>query len=87
MQRWIKGSIVGVGTAAVGVLLGLTPLGVTFEQSVGLSWLFNLRGPIPAPKDVVVAAIDDRTGEHLGISKLPREWPVLPKSIEHWPNH
>ncbi len=59
----------------VGVLLGLTPLGASFEQSVGLSLLFKLRGPIRAPEDVVVVAIDDQTGSHLGLSKLPREWP------------
>jgi len=75
MRRWIKGLIAGTVTAVVGVLLGLTPLGASFEQSVGLSWLFKLRGPIQAPGDVVVVAIDDQTGSHLGVSKLPREWP------------
>ena len=75
MQRWLKGLIAGSVTAAVGVLLGLTPIGASFEQSVGLSWLFKLRGPIQAPEGVVVVAIDDQTGSHLGVSKLPREWP------------
>ncbi len=75
MQRWIKGLIAGTLTAGVGVLLGLTPLGANFEQSVGLSWLFKLRGPIEAPVEVAVVAIDDQTGNHLGLSKLPREWP------------
>ena len=75
MHRWLKGLSAGTVTAAVGVLLGLTPLGASFEQSVGLSWLFKLRGPIQAPEDVVVVAIDDQTGSHLGLSKLPREWP------------
>ena len=75
MQRLIKGLIAGTVTAAVGVLLSLTPLGASFEQSVGLTWLFKLRGPIQAPEDVAVVAIDDQTGSHLGLSKLPREWP------------
>ncbi|MFI3195774.1 MAG: adenylate/guanylate cyclase domain-containing protein [Methylococcaceae bacterium] len=75
MRRGLKGLIAGIVTATVGVLLVLMPIGATFEQNIGLSWLFNLRGPIQAPKDVVVVAIDDQTGEHLGISKLPREWP------------
>ena len=77
MQRWIKGLIAGTVTAAVRVLLGLTPLGASFEQSVGLYWLFKLRGPIQAPEDAVVVAIDDQTGSHLGLSKLPREWPRI----------
>jgi adenylate cyclase len=75
MRRWIKGLIAGIVTAAVGVLLGLTSLGTGFEQSAGLPWLFKFRGPIPVPKDVVVVAIDDQTGGHLGLSKLPRDWP------------
>ncbi|MGZ8158301.1 MAG: CHASE2 domain-containing protein [Methylobacter sp.] len=75
MRRWLKGLIASITIAAVGVLLGLTPLGADFEQNVGLSWLFKLRGTIEAPKDVVVVAIDEQTGGHLGLSKLPREWP------------
>lgn len=75
MRRWLKGLGVGLFTAAVGVLLGLTSLGASFEQNVGLAWLFNFRGAVPAPKGVVVVAIDDQTGGHLGLSKLPREWP------------
>jgi adenylate cyclase len=75
MQRWTKGLIAGTVIAAAGVLLCLTPLGAGFEQSVGLSWLFKLRGPIQAPEAVAVVAIDDQTGSHLGLSKLPREWP------------
>lgn len=74
MRRGLKGLIAGVVTAMVGVLLVLMPIGAGFEQNIGLSWLFNLRGPVQAPTDVVVVAIDDQTGEHLGISKLPREW-------------
>ncbi len=75
MRRWIHGLIAGLGSAALGVLIGLTPPGAEFEHSVGLSWLFKLRGPIAAPEGMVVLAIDEQTGGHLGLSKLPREWP------------
>lgn len=75
MRRWLKGLGVGLFTASVGILLGLTSLGASFEQSVGLAWLFNFRGIIQAPREVAVVAIDDQTGGHLGLSKLPREWP------------
>ncbi|MGH8547688.1 MAG: CHASE2 domain-containing protein, partial [Methylococcales bacterium] len=75
MRRWIHGLIAGAGVAALGVLIGLTPAGLNFEENLGLSWLFKLRGPVPAPRDVVVVAVDEETGGYLGLSKLPREWP------------
>lgn len=75
MRRWVKGLVAGVATALVGAVFGLTPAGVGFEQGVGLVWLFTIRGPLAPPPDMVVVAIDERTGGHLGLSALPREWP------------
>ncbi|MGH8523787.1 MAG: CHASE2 domain-containing protein, partial [Gammaproteobacteria bacterium] len=75
MPRWLKGLLVGVLTGLSGALLGLSNLGVTFERGVGLSWLFNLRGPIDPPPEIAVVAIDTRTGEHLGLPSSPQEWP------------
>ncbi len=75
MRRGIKGIIAGVAAAAFGAVLALSPLGASFEENLGLSWLFTLRGPIQPPKEMVVLAINDQTGESLGLSKLPREWP------------
>jgi adenylate cyclase len=45
------------------------------EQSVGLTWLFKVRGTVAPPKEVVVVAMDSRTGEQFGLSTLPRDWP------------
>lgn len=75
MRRWVKGLIAGVATGLSGALLGITPLGSEFEKDVGLTWLFKVRGAIEAPKDVVVVGIDERTGSHLGLPALPRDWP------------
>ena len=75
MRNITRGLLVGLGTAAVGALLLATPQGTEFEQSVGLKWLFRLRGPLPSPSEVAIAAIDDQTGSQLGVSNLPREWP------------
>jgi len=75
MKRWLKGLIVGIFVAIVGVGLVLSPLGASFEQGVGLAWLFSIRGPIEPPGDVVVIAMDGRTGEHLGLPTLLRDWP------------
>ena len=74
-RRVVKGLAVGLITGLVGALFGLSDMGATFERSVGLSSLFNIRGPITPPSDVAVVAIDSRTGDQLGLSSLPREWP------------
>jgi adenylate cyclase len=75
MKRWLKGLAVGIFVAIVGVGLGLSPLGANFEQGVGLTWLFKVRGVVEPPKEVVVVAMDSRTGDNLGLSTLPRDWP------------
>ncbi len=75
MRRWLKGLVVGLFVGLVGIGIGLSPMGAGFEQGVGLSWLFGLRGPVTPPDDVVVVAMDNRTGEQLGLPTLPRDWP------------
>jgi adenylate cyclase len=75
MQRLVKGLIFGIVTGLVGVILGLTPLGVDFEKHVGLDWLFKMRGSIEPPPEVAVVAINERDIAGLGLPKLPRDWP------------
>lgn len=75
MRRWLKATLVGVTISAIGIGLALTPLGVKFEEQIGLTWLFNMRGSIEPPSEVVVVAIDGRTGSRLDLPKLPRDWP------------
>lgn len=74
-RRAAKGLAVGLVTGLLGALFGLTNLAVEFERSVGLTWLFNMRGVISPPPEVVVVAIGGRTGEDLGLPSLPRDWP------------
>ena len=75
MRRWVKATLAATASMLAGCLLALTPIGADFEQNVGLAWLFNLRGPLPTPPDALVLAITDQTGDELGLSRLPREWP------------
>ncbi|MGB5612351.1 MAG: adenylate/guanylate cyclase domain-containing protein [Sedimenticolaceae bacterium] len=75
MKRWLKGLVVGMFVAIVGVVLGLSPVGASLEQGVGIAWLFGMRGAIEPPEDVAVVAMDSRTGENLGLPPLPRDWP------------
>lgn len=75
MRRYLKGMLLGWAIGLIGSLFGLSSYGVLFERSVGLDWLFQVRGAISAPPGVAVIAIDSRTGPRLGLSALPREWP------------
>jgi len=75
MQRLFKGLIFGIVTGLVGIILGLTPLGVDFEKHVGLDWLFKVRGAIEPPPEVAVVAINERDIAGLGLPRLPRDWP------------
>jgi adenylate cyclase len=51
------------------------PFSAKFEESIGLWWLFTLRGAIRPPAEAVVVAIDGTTGPELDLPKLPRDWP------------
>ena len=75
MKRWLKAILLGVLIGGGGVLLGLSPMGSGLEQDVGLPWLFKVRGKVEPPDDVVVVAMDSRTGPELDLPALPRDWP------------
>ena len=75
IRRWLKGLLAGLFVALVGVGLAMSPLGTGLEQRVGLSWLFDRRGPVEPPAEVAVVAMDSRTGDQLGLPALPRDWP------------
>lgn len=74
MRQWVKGLALGVATGVGGAALGTLPLGEEFERKVALPWLFGVRGEIAAPSEVVVVAIDQRTGSNLDLPALPRDW-------------
>ena len=75
MRRWMKGLIVGVVVGGLGALFGVTNLGAEFEKHVGLTWMFKIRGPIEAPPNVAVIAINEHTAAKLDLPPLPRDWP------------
>jgi adenylate cyclase len=74
MSRLSKAVILGFLTGIVGLGVSLLPFGVDLEENVGLDLLFNLRGTSQPPSDVIVVSIDQKTAEHLNISKDPRKW-------------
>ena len=74
MSRLSKAVILGFLTGIVGLGVSLLPFGVDLEENVGLDLLFNLRGTSQPPSDVIVVSIDQKSAEHLNISKDPRKW-------------
>lgn len=75
MRKWGQSAMTGIATAACGVAFALLPFSAKFEESIGLWWLFTMRGAIQPPAEAVVVAIDGTTGADLELPKLPRDWP------------
>ncbi len=69
------GVLVGTACALLGVLLFISPWGRVIEQGWGLNWLFQLRGPVPAPPHVVIVSLDRGSSERLGVRHRPDHWP------------
>lgn len=74
-RRWSQATVLGLAMAIGGVLFSLSPPGIVFEETVGLSWLFLLRGPMAPPAEVAVIALDKGSATSLGLPAQPRRWP------------
>lgn len=75
LKRWLKGLGIGAVAALLGTVLSFTGVGYQFERNVGLEWLFDIRGPLQTPDEVLVVGINENTGADLGLPALPRDWP------------
>lgn len=75
MHRQFAGLALGLTIGLLGVVLQLTPWGLELEQSIGLYWLFHLRGAVRPPDDVVIIAIDKPSSDKLWLPVKPSEWP------------
>ncbi len=73
--RWHKLLALGVVIGLMGAGVFLTPHGQKLEEKFGLYWLFHLRGPIAAPDDVVIVALDQPSATQFNLPLLPRLWP------------
>lgn len=67
----IFGIIIGIGA----VVFLASPLGHYIEDEFGLALLFKTRGALPAPSDVVIINLDEKSSAQLD----------LPQKIENWP--
>lgn len=70
-KKHLAGLLIGITAWAISILFFNTHPGKTLELK-GLDYLFYLRGSLPAPKDIIIVAIDEASFSEL---KLPWPWP------------
>lgn len=75
MQRIFKAISLGIVTALLGAFVYFFVSGFELEESIGLDTLFKARGPIKAPTDSVVVAIDKISSDYFGLENEPSKWP------------
>ena len=67
--RWLA-VLAGVGVGAISAALLAIPAMRAMEQQVGLRWLFQVRGPVDPPADIVLVLINQQAANSLS---LPRD--------------
>lgn len=75
MSRLRTACTLGLATGVLGVAVSLVPVISSLEDSLGLRWLFQTRGRLPAPAGVVVVSIDEPAAVALGLKTQVRDWP------------
>ena len=66
-----------MGVGLLGVLCSMLPLFTDAEENLGLHLLYRLRGPVKAPADIVVVAIDSESASALNMPLDPHQWPRM----------
>lgn len=72
MNRMFKAVSLGIVTALLGAFIYFFVAGFELEESMGLDALFKVRGPIAAPIDSVVVAIDKTSSDYFGLENEPQ---------------
>lgn len=75
LSRFRPAVVIGLLTALAGLAISLAPPALRWEEDLGLTWLFRLRGPIEPPAEVVVVTIDRESSDRFGLANVPRKWP------------
>lgn len=70
-----KAIVLGLLTAVAGLAVSIMPPTAGLETSLGLDWLFSLRGSRPAPAEVVIVSIDRESSDRLDLPNDPEKWP------------
>ena len=75
MSRLRRAAAFGAVIGAIGLLLIVISPGLALEESLGLSFLFTLRGPRPVPPGVMIISIDRASATALGVPNDVARWP------------
>lgn len=75
MIRLVQGAALGLAIGIVGLIIGVSPLGLSIEERIGLDLLFTLRGVRKPPNDVVIVSLDKQSADFLNLSNDYRKWP------------
>ncbi|MCZ6893056.1 MAG: adenylate/guanylate cyclase domain-containing protein [Gammaproteobacteria bacterium] len=73
--RYRRAVAAAIFVAAVGGLLNLSSWGMSLDRNVGLRVLYQLRGPLPPPSDVVIVSMNKRSIDRLGLPSNVSDWP------------
>ncbi|HET6490389.1 MAG TPA: adenylate/guanylate cyclase domain-containing protein [Syntrophales bacterium] len=65
------GCVIGI----LGIVASMLSLVDEYDQSIGLDLLFSMRGPRPAPPEVVIITLDRASALRLDIPRDPMKWP------------
>jgi adenylate cyclase len=85
--RWA--ATLGLLTGTIGLALSIVPSVSALEDSVGLRWLFRIRGPLTPPSNVTIISVDEGAPLRLGLPSLFRDWPrsthgrLVDRLVEH----
>lgn len=87
--HWSPALRLGLAAAVCGLLISLLPAVIDLENNLGLSWMFGIRGPRPAPPEVVIIGIDDESSLNLNLPAGSAPWPrslhtTLLGKLQNW---
>lgn len=70
-----KSALLGLSVGVLGLIIGLSPVGLSLEERFGLDILFTLRGSRKPPDSIVVVSIDKESSNALNLNADFRKWP------------
>ncbi|PVV22098.1 MAG: hypothetical protein B6D78_05860 [gamma proteobacterium symbiont of Ctena orbiculata] len=71
----LRSTLFGMFIGLIGIVISFTPGSASWEESIGLSLLFEMRGQRPPPEQIAIISINGQTAEQLGLGEEIPEWP------------
>ncbi|MES9972560.1 MAG: adenylate/guanylate cyclase domain-containing protein [Candidatus Thiodiazotropha sp.] len=71
----LRSTFFGLIIGLIGIVTSFTPGSASWEENIGLSLLFEMRGQRPPPEQIAIISINGQTAEQLGLGEEIPEWP------------